>query len=856
MSIVVGIDLGTTNSCIAIPADAEIPDKEALIAARRLRPVGDSLIVANPDRSPTTPSAVWIDPSGKAIVGLLAKNKARLPGAPPAMFFKRNMGTDQVVTAGHARITPLEASTHILRHLKQVAEETLGVPVERAIVTVPAFFETRAKNETTRAGQAAGLEVVETLIEPVAAALAYTHERARESSEPQTFLVYDLGGGTFDTSVVTWDPEVGFENRSFSGDRYLGGFDFDRRIVSWIATQLPEYDLAIDSEDPSDGKVEAQLLSVAEGAKHDLSRYPETEIVSQYCEDRRGTTMNIGLPMRREEFEDMIADRIRGTLDDCDRALARAGMTAADLDEIVMVGGSSRIPLVAAMLTEHFGRSPRLLNPDLCVALGAALKAANVPSRSGHLELDRPESLPPETDIGGRVLAGPKLPSPAGAQVVLTSDDGLVWLAETADGEGRFLFADVPLREGRENGFTVQVFVDGDEIEARQLLVEPDGKPRSDATGDVLAHDFSIELVDGLHVVVRAGTMVPYRTDFRLETASYGSSLRVGLVEGLVPIGEVSIRDLPADVPVGSTVEVTLEFEAGWTIRAEARLPRVGAEGSAVIDIPRREIPGWPELTERHRQVQNGWAEKRDAIPPADAIRLGPTLDRLLAEIADLVRDRIDPGKTHHKILEAETLVQGLRVATTAGSALNPPIGEFEDNLAFLARLADRLAEQDPAEAERFRGAIPGLRATGRAAHAAGNKMDWHLANEAVRDRINAAERMLHGGRSPQQFTAAEFQVAVLQEVEYIRRSIQEMDQASAGRHRGEAEDFLRELDTIAEDAAAVDVRDEAAGNRRLVEIYRGRIMPLRARADRWMEQIREGSPHIGLRLPKNSLEK
>ncbi|MFI6980070.1 Hsp70 family protein [Embleya sp. NPDC050154] len=855
MSIVVGIDLGTTNSCIAIPADAEIPGKAELIAARRLRPVGDSLIVANPDRSPTTPSAVWIDPSGKAIVGQLAKNKARLPGAPPAMFFKRNMGTDQVVTAGHARLTPLEASTHILRHLKQVAEEALGVPVERAVVTVPAFFETRAKNETTRAGQAAGLEVVETLIEPVAAALAYTHERARELTEPQTFLVYDLGGGTFDTSVVTWDPEVGFENRSFSGDRYLGGFDFDRRIVSWIAAQLPEYDLAIDSENPADGKVEAQLLSVAEGAKHDLSRYPETEIVSQYCEDRRGTPMNIGLPIRREEFEEMIADRIRGTLDDCDRALARAGMTAADLDEIVMVGGSSRIPLVATMLTEHFGRGPRLLNPDLCVALGAALKAANVPSRSGHLELDRPEALPPETDIGGRVLAGPALASPAGAQVLLSSDDGRVYLTETADAEGRFLFADVPLRDG-ENGFTVQVLAHGREIESRQLTIESDGKPRSDATGDVLAHDFSVELVDGLHVVVRAGTMVPYRTDFRLETASQGSSLRVGLVEGLVPIGEVSIRDLPTDVSVGSTVEVTLEFEAGWTIRAEARLPQVGAEGSAVIDIPRREIPGWPELAERHRQVLTGWAEKRDAIPPADAIRVGPALDRLLAEIAELVRDRIDAGKTHHKILEAETLVQGLRVATTAGSALNPAIGEFEDNLAFLARLADRLVDHDPVEAERFRGAVPGLRATGRAAYAAGNKMDWHLANEAVRDRINAAERMLHGGRSPQQFTAAEFQVAVLQEVEYLRRSIQEMDQASAGRHRADADGYLRELDTIAEDAAEVDVRDEAAGNRRLVEIYRGRIMPLRARADRWMEQIREGSPHIGLRLPKSSLEK
>ena len=176
MSMVVGIDLGTTNSCVAVPADADIPGKDALIASRRLRPLGGALIVTDPDLSATTPSVVWIDPAGKPLVGTLAKRKARLAGAPPAMFFKRTMGTGQPVQAGHAELTPTEASAHVLGYLKALATETLSVTVDRAIITVPAFFEMRAKTETTRAGAEAGLEVVETLIEPVAAALAYMRE--------------------------------------------------------------------------------------------------------------------------------------------------------------------------------------------------------------------------------------------------------------------------------------------------------------------------------------------------------------------------------------------------------------------------------------------------------------------------------------------------------------------------------------------------------------------------------------------------------------------------------------------------------------------------------------------------------
>ncbi|MGH4026829.1 MAG: Hsp70 family protein, partial [Pseudonocardiaceae bacterium] len=370
-SITVGIDLGTTNSAVAVHADAELPGKQALIDSGRLRQVGKALVITDSYRSPTTPSAVWLDPSGTPLVGEMAKHKARMPGEPPpARFFKRAMGTDQVVTAGHAQLTAQQASAHVLRYLKDLAEDVLGVPVERAIVTVPAFFEMGAKNATTQAGAAAGLEVVETLIEPVAAALTYAYDRGADMAESGTFLVYDLGGGTFDASVVSWSADGDFEHVSFDGDRFLGGFDFDNAVVSWICDQLPAYDLALDLADEADRILFSRLLVDAETAKHELSRTPYTTFIMQGATDRAGTPMNINLPFQRRDFDRLIEGKVRGTLDCCDRALRHAAAEPGRLSDVVMVGGSSRIPLVTTLVEHHYGCHPLLIDPDLCVAVG------------------------------------------------------------------------------------------------------------------------------------------------------------------------------------------------------------------------------------------------------------------------------------------------------------------------------------------------------------------------------------------------------------------------------------------------------------------------------------------------------
>ncbi|MBB4932949.1 actin-like ATPase involved in cell morphogenesis [Lipingzhangella halophila] len=864
MSIVAGIDLGTTNSCIAVPANADIPGKQRLIEERWLREVGDALVITNPDKSPTTPSAVWVGPDGTVEVGLRAKNKARVATAEtdtkPAMFFKRDMGTDQLFTAGHATLTPVEASAEILRHLKARAEEVLGVPVERAIITVPAFFEVTAKNETTEAGRKAGLEVVETLIEPVAAALAYSRMSSSEALEnQQTFLVYDLGGGTFDTSVVTWDPEVGFENRSFHGDRYLGGYDFDRAIVSWLARRLPHHDLDLDPDVPADARILSQLLSTAEQTKHELTQFTETDIVNQHLADRTGEPMSIHEPISRADFEALIESAVKDTVSHCDQTLEQARITKDQLNEIVMVGGSSRMPVVGQVLSDHFGRSARILNPDLCVAVGAALKAATVARRSGYLELDHPEPMPGATDIGGRVMAGGRLAAPSTAKVVLTSDDGALSRTESPDDSGRFLFEDVPLQDADENGFTVQVIADGAEIDAQQFSVEPGSEAVPPPSGDVLAHDFSVELVDGLHTVVEVGTMLPYRTQFRLETASRGAELRVRLFEGMVPVGEVDVENLPPDLPVGTAVEVTLEFELGWTIQAEARIPKADAAGQATIRIPQRQVPSWEELRRKRHELRTGWEERRSAAAPADVLRVGAQVDRQLDEIDTLIDEGQDRTKTHHKVVEAETLLQGVPVASSGVGALSPPLEEFEDLLRDTEQLVDRLAQYDAAEAERHRAAIPGMRSSGRAAYESGDQLAWQRAVDAARSRGAAIYQKLPQDAKPRA-SAADLQGLLLQEIQQIAETISDADSRTGGQHRAAAEGHISEAQSIVNEVLAVDMRDDQRATQQLAGIYRASVAPLRARVEQWLDEVRtvvaarESGGGIGLTLPKSSM--
>jgi molecular chaperone DnaK (HSP70) len=347
--LIIGIDLGTTNSEVAVVQDG------------RTR-------VIEVDGSRLLPSVVGLGDDGALLVGQAARNQVALYPERTIRSIKRRMGEDVKVPMGPESYTPQEISALILKRLKRAAEQELGQPINKAVITVPAYFSDAQRQATRDAGELAGLEVVRIINEPTAAALAY------EVDHPQgkTILVYDLGGGTFDVSVVRVARDV-TEVLSSHGNNHLGGDDFDARIVDHLIAHLSS-----QGQDPSDNRsAMARLTRAAEAAKIALSDAPYTLIQEEYLLEHAGAPVHLSLELSREDYEAMITPYIGETLEAVHIALKGAGLTVSDLDEVLLVGGATRTPLVQRRLEAELRMQPRSeVDPDLCVANGAAIQAA------------------------------------------------------------------------------------------------------------------------------------------------------------------------------------------------------------------------------------------------------------------------------------------------------------------------------------------------------------------------------------------------------------------------------------------------------------------------------------------------
>ncbi len=349
--MIIGIDLGTTYSATAVVRDG-IP---------QIVPHGDERIM---------PSVVGINPEGTLLVGTPARNQYALYPEQTIRSIKRSMGQDLRLPLGDRRYTPQEISAMILRELKRSAEAQLGQPVERAVITVPAYFSDAARQATREAGEIAGFTVERIINEPTAAALAYGLE---SSDTRQLVAVYDLGGGTFDVSIIELDAGV-VEVRASHGDTQLGGDDFDERLVDYLAERFTA-DHGVDPRD--DRRALARLTRAAEAAKIALSSQPFVRVQEEYLITAGGRPLHLDIELSRDEFESLIRDLLDGTLRAFDAALQDAGIDAEELDRILFVGGSTRIPLVWQMVYDHTGIEPEVtVNPDEAVALGAAVQAA------------------------------------------------------------------------------------------------------------------------------------------------------------------------------------------------------------------------------------------------------------------------------------------------------------------------------------------------------------------------------------------------------------------------------------------------------------------------------------------------
>ena len=359
---VIGIDLGTTNSCVATLEG------------------GQATVIPNSEGSRTTPSVIAFTKDGERLVGITAKRQAVTNSDRTILSVKREMGTDWNKKIDDDNYTPQEVSAFILQKLKTDAEEYLGQEVKQAVITCPAYFTDAQRKATRDAGRIAGLDVLRIINEPTAAALAYGVDK----EEDQTILVYDLGGGTFDVSIleiylVDGQPQI--EVKATSGDNRLGGDDFDEVVIEWIIGEFKK-NTGIDLS--ADAQAMSRLREAAEKAKIELSGTGNTQINLPFITMRDGQPEHLDLSLSRSKFEELISSLIERTMSPTRQAMKDAGLKKGNVDKVILVGGSTRVPAVQNAIEKEAGKAPfKGINPDEAVAVGAALQAGIIVGDDG-----------------------------------------------------------------------------------------------------------------------------------------------------------------------------------------------------------------------------------------------------------------------------------------------------------------------------------------------------------------------------------------------------------------------------------------------------------------------------------------
>ncbi len=740
MGRIIGIDLGTTYSAVAIPEERT---GEGFMLVKGCP--GCSIILDR-FKNRITPSVVAENEQGEIVVGQTAKGRAGL-SPEPIMFAKRFMGQDKTFQlTKQGALSPEDVSVHILRYLKKLAEDRLGEPVDEAVITVPAYFELRAKQMTEKAGERAGLRVAQIAQEPVAAALMYC---AGDPREKLRVMTYDLGGGTFDIAILEKrDGTISTDSiLAFDGDHFLGGYDFDKTLAFWLADQLNtrSYDLHLEPDkNPADGVIFAKLMVYAERAKIALSHSETYEFQepSTGITDHAGNPVTIdGLTLTRDEFEALIKEKVEHTIELCHIAMtekAKPPILPDEIDEILMVGGSSRIPLIARRLEEEFRRKPKLVEPDLCVALGAALLAGAASKMIGCIKLD---SIPAETDlphltVTGRVVPGQDLKDVDGCEATLLASDGSYKSKRKVRAEGAFVFDAVPLAPESQTEFTLVVTTPtGQQVTSHRFAVTQTDKPKGgllEAVTNVLAKPIGIVFDDGFQEIAPARTGLPYETVVKAQTKDISGIIRVPIQEENNPLGEIVMKYDPASLPLGSTVEITLTIGDNYQIHGRAYVGALEKDEKVVIDlaIPKQksidELRGKFDLLKAQAENALAGADRGALFGDAKAKRLrdrqkdAETMLNDRAPESAAIQDRLD---------EIETLVRDIRV----GWKPEPLRAVFEQKVDEAQNLLAQAVQQKPDVArDGYDKRLAAIRAEAEKAYIAQNSTVWKESFDKV----------------------------------------------------------------------------------------------------------------------------
>ncbi len=823
--MIIGIDLGTTFSVLAVKGRVALADGyppptylDAL----------DVTIIPDPYGNDVIPSAVWEDPDdpGTLIVGTEARDRAA-DGQAPILASKRNIGTD----VGHRLLgreySALEVATIILSYLKDVAEQALGERVDRAVITHPAFFEGAMMRETAEAARAAGFDFDQEkhlMMEPTAAALAYAGADPRD---PLRLLTYDLGGGTFDVTVMERRGGV-VTIKAFGGDRLLGGYTFDRRLANWLYERMRERGIRItvDDEDQRRHATWTKLMRIAEDTKLKLANARTDRVpvhIREQLTDDDGRTVTLLDSISRLQYTELIQDLLDDTLvgrggpgetKGCELILAEAGLTIDQVDEILLVGGSTWGPWVTDTIRRKWNREVRLLEPDRVVAAGAALRASSLPAEIAgtgltvHLDVE-PRSPQESITVAGRVDTGT-----ASALTLVLTDDGGTRYVTTPDGEGRFHFDDVDLRPRATTKFALTV----GEGEHRNLAehdfeVEHVAEDAPDAGTSVpvltvLPKPLFIEKADGMEPLADEGATLPARRKLEFQRINDYDTIEIRLFQEYEPIGSVLIRDVPPEATRGSKVVLTVEISRSNKIEGRATVHTRGGtvirEAAVDISIPRMEVPALAELKEELATLE-AELEERLVLETDATVRMTmrATGDRLRRKAHRLLDSPVPDRQEIWLLLRALD-----RTVRPPRDELVPPLAHFE---ALVLRIRDVLAAQssDPNIQAHAR-ILSRLEQEGRSAHARRQARRWAQVVDALHSLLGRLERPTGRDRADDLPPSGVQKVIATMHLDQVRQELRTkeselVDRGDFDRLRSRADRIRSDIDALQATIEQVD---------------------------------------------------
>lgn len=834
MGRIIGIDLGTTYSAVGIPEER---NAEGFITVRACPGVS---IIQDRFKNRITPSVVAEDSRGELIVGRSAKNRAGMY-PEPIMFAKRSMGEDVTFQLDKQGVlTPVQVSAAILKYLKTIAEERLGEPVDEAVITVPAYFHMRAKQATQEAGELAGLRVAQVAPEPVAAALMYC---ASDDRDPLRVMTYDLGGGTFDVAIL--EKRDGTINTSsmlnFGGDRFLGGYNFDLLLTEWLQKEIRKkgYNLSLDFSDPKKRVAQAKLMLLAEKVKLKLSDDPYFIFQEENLDwnDDDGNPISLeGIHIERATFEQMIAPMIEKSIDLCRKALEEATppVHPDSLHEILMVGGSSRIPMVGARLEAEFKRKPKLVEPDLCVALGAAILAGRQAKSVGRFKLN---PIPKETEMTFFSVTGHVLPANPGEAVggflvQFASTDGSYQPSRVVDESGSFSFDRVPLAPNMESEFNLILKNPGggevDRLTFRVRNSLEGGLTENEATEipNVLSKPILLGVVDGMYPVAPALTPLPYNKLLNALTTDTSGSIRLPIFEENNPLGEIQMTDIPKTLPVGSTVEIEITIQNNYQIVGRAQVKSLGKETSLVIDIPIPPKKSLQELRSEYLELQARAEEAIAAAPPG--VRFGdPRVRRLrdrLKEVEQaLNHSPVEEAMVQDRLDEATSLVREIG----RPPRLHPPRSVFDERVSETREVLQRAIKKDSAIAEDgYDKQIDAIVNEGNKAFQAQDIAKWRDAYENIDELYNRLEKLA------KKKTGADDDkppVDIRQQIMMLNQMLNDL--VASAKKRSRYEEFRNDFENLAERLKRINP-DAPDANAQIYDWYFTGFEDLRARLD------------------------